>query len=308
MLLKTEEHEAIASLKVAALVAQADGALSANELASIEQSFETAALPPGITMGSILSPTEPLSELLDEIESASMKAKTYLTAYAIAHLDKGVHPKQKEMLNAIRRHLGLHQATLSERLLQDAEIFANYARETIIPDQIAPIASATERDTQVSHVVMKYGILTAAIGAMPLPVVDMIMNAGVVALQTKMIHDIGQLHGIKSSDQELRDAFAGLGLGTGVRVALISLIKIIPIGGSIVGATTAFATTYALGRVSDRYFSVGGKMTTDELKALYMEEQERAREIYRRNKLKFDEKLAQQKESLGMLIDKFRSS
>ncbi|MCW8132983.1 MAG: hypothetical protein KIS92_21730 [Planctomycetota bacterium] len=309
MLVSTQEHEALASLKVAALVAQADGALSEDEQDSIEQSFESAALPPGITIGAILAPAESLETLLDEIESANMKARTFVTSYVIAHMGPGIHPRQQEMLEAIRKRLGAEEKPpIAERLKENAETFAAEARETILPDQIEPVADPRAREDQVDHVVMKYGILTAAIGALPVPFVDMIMNAGVVVLQTKMIHDIGQLHGVKSSDEEVRDAFAGLGLGAGVRVALISLIKIVPIWGSIVGATTAFATTYALGRVADRYFQAGGKLNAQELKALYLEEQERAREIYKRNKRKFDQKLAEQKESLRKVVEKFRGA
>ena len=51
--------------------------------------------------------------------------------------------------------------------------------------------------------------------------------------------------------------YALLGLGTGARLAIANLAKLVPGWGSAVGATTSFASTYALGKVIDKFFESG---------------------------------------------------
>ena len=52
----------------------------------------------------------------------------------------------------------------------------------------------------------------------------------------------------------------GMGLGTGARLAIANLAKLLPGWGSVVGATTSFASTYALGKVMEKFFAEGGKL------------------------------------------------
>jgi hypothetical protein len=46
-----------------------------------------------------------------------------------------------------------------------------------------------------------------------------------------------------------------MGLGTGARLAVNNLAKLLPGYGSAVGATTSFASTYALGKVIEKFFA-----------------------------------------------------
>jgi uncharacterized protein (DUF697 family) len=82
-----------------------------------------------------------------------------------------------------------------------------------------------------------------------------------VAVQVKMVRDIGQRWGHKVDKEAAVSLMGGLGLGTGARIAVTNLAKVVPVWGSAVGATGAFASTWALGKVAEKYFENG--MQTD---------------------------------------------
>ena len=79
----------------------------------------------------------------------------------------------------------------------------------------------------------------------------------------------------------------GVGLGTGARLAVNNLAKLLPGWGSVVGAATSFASTFALGRVMNQYFAADAPIregvtaaTSDELRHSFRLAEKAAREVY----------------------------
>jgi hypothetical protein len=74
-----------------------------------------------------------------------------------------------------------------------------------------------------------------------------------------------------------------VGLGTGARLAVNNLAKLIPGWGSVIGATTSFASTYALATVIDRLFTEGVDVTKappEEMRSRFRAAEEIARSVY----------------------------
>src|SRR6185295_9127476 len=85
----------------------------------------------------------------------------------------------------------------------------------------------------------------------------------------------------------------GLGLGTGARIAISNLAKLVPIWGSVVGASTSFASTWALGKIADKYFESGMKADVAGLKTDFHAAQAEGRLAYESNKANVEAKVKQ---------------
>ncbi len=84
-----------------------------------------------------------------------------------------------------------------------------------------------------------------------------------------LTQSIGEVWGYSRSRTELKRALLQtLGI-TGVRIALSNFSKLIIPVGMAVGATTGFASTWAIGKVADRYFASGCNLDATTLKQIF---------------------------------------
>ena len=129
--------------------------------------------------------------------------------------------------------------------------------------------------------IMAYSSMAASAGAVPLPVVDLVMIASV---QTSMVNALAKLYGQPLDTAKMRELAGALGAGLVARSAGRSLIKIIPVVGSVLGSVSgailAGAATFALGKAFCHYYRdvIDGK-TPDikKLKAYYNEQFDQAK-------------------------------
>ncbi|MBY0231603.1 MAG: GTP-binding DUF697 domain-containing protein [Gemmataceae bacterium] len=135
---------------------------------------------------------------------------------------------------------------------------------------------------QAAPTIVAYSSMAASAGAVPLPVVDLVMIASV---QTSMLNALAKLYGVPFDSAKLKELAAALGAGLVARSAGRSLIKLIPVVGSVLGSVSgailAGAATFALGKAFLRYCSdvVEGKAPDmAKLKAYYEEQFVTARE------------------------------
>ena len=124
--------------------------------------------------------------------------------------------------------------------------------------------------------ILAYSTLAATAGAVPVPLVDTALLAGV---QSTMLHQLAQLYGRPLTRERLGELAAALGLGFVGRQMARSLLKLVPVVGSAVGAVTgatlAGASTYALGKAFCVYYRAVLEGKTPDARQLkrYYEEQ-----------------------------------
>lgn len=99
-------------------------------------------------------------------------------------------------------------------------------------------------------VILGYSSLAAAAGALPIPMLDLVF---LPAIQGRMIHAIGAISGQPGSSRQFLEIATSAGLGLLAQSAIRQVAKLIPYVGSVVGATLAGASTYALGRAFCEY-------------------------------------------------------
>ena len=110
--------------------------------------------------------------------------------------------------------------------------------------------------------------------------------------QLDLAQTIGQSWGYDRDNENLRKAlFGSLGI-TGTRIAVSNLAKLVPVFGMVVGATTAYASTWALGKVANEYFASGGEMDAFSLRQAFKQAKKEGEAIY---KTKADEIAAKKK-------------
>jgi len=132
--------------------------------------------------------------------------------------------------------------------------------------------------------IVAYSSLAATAGAVPIPVVDMLL---ISAVQTSMVNELAQLYGQPLTKQRMAELASTLGLGLLTRQAGRSLIKIIPglgsILGSVAGGAMAAGSTYALGQAFCYYYSAvlqGHVPDAKDLKRFYEDQLQNATQAW----------------------------
>jgi uncharacterized protein (DUF697 family) len=106
---------------------------------------------------------------------------------------------------------------------------------------------------------------SAAATVLPVPFFDLVALG---AVQVKMVRDLAKVYGVDDNSETLKSVISAL-LGTLAPAAMSgglfgSALKLIPVGGSIVGSVglAAFgsAATYAIGKVFVAHFERGGTL------------------------------------------------
>lgn len=273
------ETEALACLRVLVAVARVDGTVHHDERKSLSAALESLALPEGTTIASLLETDVDVDAELARLASDEAREQVYRSAYFMAHADGEYDPKEAELLAKIERATG-----------PSADVKASLERLFPAADEapassfvIHPIEDPAERASAIEGRVFRYACLATALGAFPIPGLAIATDLAVVALQLKMIRDVGAYHGNRVDRASAKSLLYGVGLGTGARLAIANLAKLVPGWGSIVGATSSFVSTYALGKVIASYFEGGvasSRKGADTLRQRFLATEAEARSVY----------------------------
>lgn len=133
-----------------------------------------------------------------------------------------------------------------------------------------------------------YSALAAAAGAIPVPLVDLVLVPGI---QTRMVYHLAQLAGQPLTGRRFAEMASALGMGVLsrqlVRQVFRSLFKVIPFVGQTIGAVAGgamgWAATYALGKAFCYYYRAvhqGHIPRPEELKHYYQEQLAEAEKLW----------------------------
>jgi uncharacterized protein (DUF697 family) len=114
------------------------------------------------------------------------------------------------------------------------------------------------REARALTVVRNYTLLSAGVGIVPFPLVDM---AAMLALQMLLVRGLAKLYGIPYAEQRVKAAVAGLIGGFDAGYIGYGALKLVPFFGifsyAAMPAINA-AISYAVGRVFIQHFESGG--------------------------------------------------
>ena len=296
------EIESVASLKVLVCVAKADHAITAEERSVLDEAVRNAKLPGNLSSQTLLDGNYDFDTLLREITSQEGKDATFSSAFAMAYADRDCHAAEQALLEKIEKAFVVpkEKKGMFSRLFDEA-------RDTVSLSSITPVADPKARQKEINEDVLKYSVLSAVLGLNPIPVVSIATDVAVVGLQAKMFRDIGQYWGRETNKDTVKQVMGGVGVGTGARIAVNNLAKFLPGVGSVVAATTNFASTWALGKVANQYWESGGKADMKMLKELFVRSKDEGKTAYQQHKAAIEAKGKANKTDLDALAADYKA-
>jgi uncharacterized protein (DUF697 family)/uncharacterized tellurite resistance protein B-like protein len=272
------ETEALASLRILVAVAHADGTVHSDERRSLAAALEALELPRGLTVDALLAEEVDIDAQLAELSGEEAREQIYRSAYFMAHADGACSSEEQKLLDRIAEVTAVPPET--RRSLD--RIFVGRAKGG--ESKVAPITDPAERSAAVDGRIRRYAILSGVLGAFPIPLLAIATDLAVIGLQLKMISDIGAYWGHRVDRANAKSLLYGVGLGTGARLAVNNLAKLLPGWGSVVGGATSFVSTFALGRVMNQYFAASpgdvAATSPEELRKNFKMAEKMAREVY----------------------------
>ena len=277
------ETEAVASLKILAAIARADGSIHNDERKSLAAALEVLQLHEPVKIEDLLAADDGIDvgSELKKLESPEAREQVYRSAFFMAHADGSCTKEEEALLDRIAAETGVTDA----QRMSLARLFVPAAqRASLLPVTVKAIDDPEQRAATVKKEILKYAALSAVLGAFPIPGLAIATDLGVIALQVKMVRDIGQYWGHAVDRNAAKSMLYGMGLGTGARLAVSNLAKLLPGWGIAVGATTSFASTYALGKVIEKFFAADAKVDLAGLKDEFKQAEKEGKTAYAERK------------------------
>jgi uncharacterized protein (DUF697 family)/tellurite resistance protein len=285
----TVEQEAI--LTLALMAAFADGAkhdTERAELKRIAESLPHAEVKPAALYQRVLLKQVTPAQAAAALPSPELRQLAYEMAVCVCDADGAQSDVEKSFLANLRRELKLEEAAANTVDRAAEAIAIEPLADTVVPP-LLPGPSAV--DAQVDKMVLNYAILNGALELLP----ESLATMAIVPLQMKMVYRIGKSYGHELGRGHIKELLAAAGVGLTSQVVEGYARKLLggllgKVGGGIgktVGKQTAssvmsFATTWALGRLAQQYYSGGRKLSAIELRSLFGSLTEQARSLHSR--------------------------
>ncbi|MCY3018420.1 MAG: hypothetical protein NTW87_05240 [Planctomycetota bacterium] len=278
--MSTLSDEALAGIRLLVCMAMADGVLKPDERYALEDAVAGEPLPEGLTLNKLLAERNDPLALAKMVQKPETRAYTYASLYSLAYCDRELAESENRLLAMLRTEWGV--AADEQRSLEKALDITEHMTGPLP----AAVKDVVARKEQLGRLLLRYSILAGLTGAIPVPLVPDLM---VVPMQVKMVYDIAALCGHKADKGTIQLMFETLGVGTGARLGVSILCKLVPGWGSLVGAASSFATTYALGKVAGAYYESEGKRSFESLQPMFRAEQENGKQEFKKHRAALDE-------------------
>lgn len=182
-----------------------------------------------------------------------------------------------------RVYEAIEPANAPEVGTESAEILTREESLPSLGEDIGPVKqpaevkvdSGADKEKMAVTVVRNYTLLSAGVGVLPLPIIDMVT---MLALQMLMIHKLAKIYGVPYAEQRVKAAVAGLIGGFDAGYLGYGVLKLVPLLGYLSYAampTINAGISYAIGKVFIQHFESGGTFLDFDPKKVraYFEEQ-----------------------------------
>jgi uncharacterized protein (DUF697 family)/tellurite resistance protein len=266
--MNTTEQKAV--LTIAMMAAFADGENSEVERTALRNMAESLGPDAGINLWDIYQDVvdhrRPMSEVAALLSTPEARSMAYDMAAGVCEADGTLNDKERAFLDSL--HAALNPGTAAPPSRQ-----APAAGPGAAPPLLEPV------DTEaIDKMVLNYAILNGALELLPHGLATM----AIVPLQMRMVYRIGKRYGYPLDRGHIRDFLAAAGVGLAsqavenVARGLLGGLAGGLLGGlgrAVIGAGTsfgfAFAGTYAIGQLANRYYAGGRKMEAAVLRDTY---------------------------------------
>jgi uncharacterized protein (DUF697 family) len=275
-------------LTVALMAAFADGAKDEREREAIHRLSETLGAGPDVDLPGlyrdVLLAKPSLDSVVAPLDTLELRQFAYEMAVGVAGSDGAPVPAEAQFLERLAAALGLPAsvATAGAQAAGGVADAAFAAPGSTTPGTAAAAGTVLGRsslgDAEMDQMILKASITNAALELLP----ETLASMAIIPLQMRLVYRIGQSYGYPMDRTNAKDFIATLGVGLTSqyveqfgRKLLGGLLGTIGGGlGRAVGRQAAssgltFATTYAVGRVAQRYYAGGRTLDTQTLKQTF---------------------------------------
>jgi uncharacterized protein (DUF697 family)/tellurite resistance protein len=303
-------EETRAVLTVALMAAFSDGLKDDREREAVKRVAEALGPDAGFDLPGlyreVLLAKPDLGTVAAELRSPESRQLAYEMAVGVCDADGAQGPAEKIFLTKLADALALPAAAASATSARADEVAEAAFAPTEAPAVAAsaPVAGtvmgkANISDAEMDKLILNASITNAALELLP----ETLASMAIIPLQMRLVSRIGKAHGYPMDRTHAKDFIATLGVGlTGQyleqfgRKLLGGLLG--GVGGGLgrgLGRQAAssgltFATTYALGRVAQRYYAAGRTIDTATLKQAFASLLDEARGLAPRYREQIEQK------------------
>lgn len=297
--MNTQETRSI--LTIALLAAFADGMKDERERAAVKRVAEVLGPDAGFDFPALYRDvllTKPdLATVAAGLQSDGTRQLAYEMAVGVCDADGSQGPAEREFLQKLAAALGINGAAAAAASAQadeiaDAAFDAGSATAAAAAGSAGVAASAagpqvatgtvtgrsTMSDAEMDKTILNASITNAALELLP----ESLASMAIIPLQVRLVYKIGKSYGYPMDMSNAKDFIATLGVGlTGQyleqfgRKLLGGLLGGVgggigrTVGRQVASSGMTFATTYAIGRVAQRYYAGGRTLDAGTLKQTF---------------------------------------
>jgi uncharacterized protein (DUF697 family) len=188
--------------------------------------------------------------------------------------------------------IALQELSIALKIACDREVFD-------IPQQEGDV-NLKEDEQNFFNIAKKFSMIAGAIGFLPTPFISDFTL--ISPLQIYMVNKIAKLYDYPLNPKELLKMVSGtVGLGYTCLLVARGLLAFVPVGGWFVAGGIAFAGTYAIAIIAQKYIEHKGDLSEESIKHIYKEAFEEGKKQFKL--LKND--IAREKDNLLGELKKF---
>lgn len=272
-----DTSEIRATMTVALMAAFADGLKDERERAAVKQVADALGGEAGMDLASLYSDVllrkPELSQVVGALRTPQSRQFAYEMAVGVCNADGAQNAAEAAFLGQLAAALQLPQATAGAADALAGEVAGAAAGSTTAQGAAAagtvqgrPSLAQAEYD----KLILNASITNAALEILP----ESLATMAIIPLQLRLVYRIGQSYGYAMDMSHARDFIATLGVGMTSQYLEQFGRKLLGgifggLGRQVASSGMAFATTYALGRVAERYYASGRTMDTAMLKSAF---------------------------------------
>ena len=272
-------------LTIALMAAFADGMKDERERAAVKQLAEALDGDGSLNLAAlyrdVLMAKPDLATVAGVLQSAESRQLAYEMAAGVCDADGVQGSAEREFLARLAAALGL-AASQASAISGEADAIAAAASvpEPAVATAAAPAATGagTLSQAETDKLILDAAITNAALELLP----ESLSSLAIIPLQMRLVYRIGKSHGYEMDRTHAKDFLATLGVGLtsqyleqAGRKLLGGLLGSIAgglgrgLGKQAASSGLTFATTYALGRVAERYYAGGRTLDAQALKSTF---------------------------------------
>jgi uncharacterized protein (DUF697 family)/tellurite resistance protein len=271
-------------LSIALMAAFADGLKDERERVAVKRVADSLGADAGVDLpalyAQLLLSKPDLAQVAGSLQSSELRQLAYEMAVGVCEADGSRGPAESEFLARLAAALGL-PASVTDGVHQNAGELsgAAAAAETTAPSSSAVLGKSSIPDAGMDELILNASITNAALELLP----ESIASMAIIPLQLRLVYRIGRSYGYEMDAGNAKDFLAAAGVGlTGQyleqfgRKLLGGLLGGIAgglgraIGHQAASSGMSFATTYAIGRVAQRYYAAGRTIDAATLKQAFI--------------------------------------